>query len=432
MVWINLWLGKYHILSILDSLSSNPHVFLASHVKLQEYRVIKKISKTHPFFKQLKNEAEFLSAYSSEYIPKLYDVEEDADNLYLVEEYMEGVSLASETFLEGSLKENELVSIVTGLFDFLKFINSLEESVLYIDWKPDNIILTKTGVKIVDFGSVLFLEDNDNFTGLATDGFAAPELKKEGRLGSYTDVFGFGSVVRYLAGRTENKKSVFNMSVKDRLLKLSDKCTRENPGNRPDIKELERFIRKLKCKQRLALQTKQAGSIIRDITACRIGVCGVSNGVGTTHIALCVAKELAGLGRKVAYVSLAREGDTDVTFRGSPEGLKNVHICKGAYEEDIPYFQRKGYDNIIIDFGRMEEFSALYYSCDEKLIVIQNNFVKATDTEEFLINHQGEIGEKGWLVLDNLADETQLEATKAELKKLGFRTECKGIGIKRI
>ena len=156
MVWINLWLGKYHILSILDSLSSNPHVFLA-----------------HPFFKQLKNEAEFLSAYSSEYIPKLYDVEEDADNLYLVEEYMEGVSLASETFLESSLKEKELVSIVTGLFDFLKFINSLEESVLYIDWKPDNIILTKTGVKIVDFGSVLFLEDNDNFTGLATDGLAA-------------------------------------------------------------------------------------------------------------------------------------------------------------------------------------------------------------------------------------------------------------------
>ena len=432
MIWINLWLGKYHILSILDSLNPNPHVFLASHVKLKEYRVIKKISKTNPFFNQLKTEAKFLSRYSSDFIPKLYDVEEDGENLYLVEEYVEGVGLASEEFLQNCLDEKELSYIVKGLLDFLQFINSLEESVLYIDWKPDNIILTKAGVKIVDFGSVLFLEDNDDFTGLATDGFAAPELKKEGRLGSYTDVFGFGSVVRYLARRTENKKSVFNMSVKDRLLKLSDKCTRENSGNRPNIKELERFIRKLKGKQRLALQTKQAGSIIRDITAGRIGVCGVSNGVGTTHIALCVAKELAGLGRKVAYVSLAREGDTDATFGGSPEGLKNVNICKGAYEEDIPYFQRKGYDNIIIDFGRMEEFSALYYSCDEKLIVIQNNFVKATDTEEFLINHQGEIGEKGWLVLDNLADETQLEATKAELKKLGFRTECKGIGIKRI
>ena len=72
------------------------------------------------------------------------------------------------------------------------------------------------------------------------------------------------------------------------------------------------------------------------------------------------------------------------------------------------------------------------YSCDEKLVVVQNNFVKAAEMEEFLINHQDEIGEKGWMILDNLADETQLEATKVRLRKLGLRTECKGIGIKRI
>ena len=160
MVWINLWLGKYHILSILDSLSSNPHVFLASHVKLQEYRVIKKISKTNPFFKQLKNEARFLSEHGTELMPKLYDVEEDEDNLYLVEEYVDGINLASESFMKGRLNEKEAISIITRLFDFLKFINSLEESVLYIDWKPANIIAAKNGVKIVDFGSVMYLEDS--------------------------------------------------------------------------------------------------------------------------------------------------------------------------------------------------------------------------------------------------------------------------------
>ena len=143
MIWINLWLGKYHILSILDSLNPNPHVFLASHVRLNEYRVIKKISKTNPFFNQLKTEANFLSKYSSKLIPKLYDVEEDGENLYLVEEYVEGVSLASEEFLRNCLSEKELKSIVKGIFDFLQYINSLEESLLYIDWKPDNIILSK-------------------------------------------------------------------------------------------------------------------------------------------------------------------------------------------------------------------------------------------------------------------------------------------------
>ena len=112
--------------------------------------------------------------------------------------------------------------------------------------------------------------------------------------------------------------------------------------------------------------------------------------------------------------------------------MKNVQIYNGAYEEDISYLIKKGFDNLIIDFGKIEEFTALFYSCDEKLIVVQNNFIKNRDMEEFLINHQDEIGEKGWMILDNLSDETQLEATMLRLKKLGYRIECKGIGIKRI
>ena len=52
---------------------------------------------------QLKNEAEFLSKYNSELIPKLYDVEEDRDNLYLVEEYIQGTRLDSSDFNENIL-----------------------------------------------------------------------------------------------------------------------------------------------------------------------------------------------------------------------------------------------------------------------------------------------------------------------------------------
>lgn len=432
MIWINLWLGKYHILSILDSLSSNPHVFLASHVKLQEYRVIKKISKTNPFFKQLKNEARFLSEHGTESMPKLYDVEEDEDNLYLVEEYVDGINLASESFMKGRLNEKEAVSIITGLFDFLKFINSLEESVLYIDWKPANIIAAKNGVKIVDFGSVMYLEDSYELKGLATEGFAAPELRKGGKLGSYTDIFGFGSIVKYIADRIKSPKSILNLSIKDKLLKLSDKCTKESSEKRPGIREIEKIIKKLERKRYLFSQTKQSNGIIRDITARRIGVCGASNGVGTTHIAFCVARELETSGRKVAYVSLNREEDTVAAIGRNPESLKNIQIYNDAYAEDIPYFLKKGYDNLIIDFGRIEEFSTLLYSCDEKLVVVQNNFIKGAEMEEFLINHQDEIGEKGWMILDNLSDEIQLDATKGRLKKLGLRIECRGIGIKRI
>ena len=429
MIWINLWLGKYHILSVLDSLSPNPHVFLASHVKLNEYRVIKKISKAHPFFKQLKKEAEFLSEYSSDFMPKLYDVEEDGENLYLVEEYVQGMNLVSKDLSKSKLKEMELVNIAAGLFDFLKFINSLEDSVLYIDWKPGNIIFTKTGVKIVDFGSVICLE-NDESTPLATAGFAAPELKKGGGLGRYTDIYGFGSVVKYLVDRAEVKKSLFKNTKRDRLLALSMRCTKEKPEERPDMRTLERNIHSIRRKSYFSGPKVQDKNIISNTAAGRIGVCGNAKGVGTTHIAFCIAEELAKQKKNVAYVSIGNVEEALLLQR--PEGLKNVQIYQGVCEEDMLYLIKKGFDNIVFDFGKVEDFSLLFHSCDEKIVVIQNNFIKGGEIEDFFVGHRDDIGETGWMVLDNLSDETRLESTKTLLKNTGLKVRCKGIGIERI
>ncbi|MGP1611640.1 MAG: protein kinase domain-containing protein [Catonella sp.] len=428
MRWINLWLGKYHILSILDSLSPNPHVFLATHVKLNEYRVIKKISKANPFFKQLKKEAKFLSENNSEFLPRLYDVEEDNENLYLVEEYIQGRGLGSREFLNHKLKEDELLSVVSLLFDFLKFINSLEESVLYIDWKPDNIILSPKGLKIVDFGSVCYLKDSDGFTGLATEGFAAPELKSGEKLGSYTDIYGFGCIINYLAQNTESKKIWFFHTAKEKCIRLASRCTKKNISERPNIRVIGRAVGRLNKRHKF-LKSDNTG-LIGNINASKIGICGVSNGVGTTHIAFCIAKELADKGNRVAYVALDK-GDGDNLLRLS-YNLKNIKVYKDAYEEDITFFLKKGFDNLIIDFGKADEPSLLFHSCDEKIIVAQNNFIKGRELEEFLEEHRDYVGEKGWKIIDNLSDERQLESTKMLVRKMGLKIECNGMGMKRI
>ena len=429
LVWINLWLGKYHILSILDSLSPTPHVFLAFHVKLQEYRVIKKISKANPFFMQLKNEAKFLSKYSSEYVPRLYDVEEDKENLYLVEEYIQGTSLSSSDFIQNKLKDSELVSIVTGLFNFLKFINSLEESVLYIDWKPGNMIFTEKGLKVVDFGSVIYLEADNGFTGLATEGFAAPELINGSKLDSYTDIYGFGSILKYLAERTAGRKTLLKHTIKERCMKLAAKCTRANYNERPGIKEIERAIKSFNKKVKFSsLETE---NIISNSNVSKIGVCGSASGVGTTHVAFCIAKDLVRLGKRVAYIAVENDGD-DTEFSAYSESLKGIRIYKNVCEEDLSYFLKKEFDSLILDFGKVTEFSILFHSCDEKLLVVQNNFVKGGELEKFLSNYYDDIGEKGWTILDNLSDNVQLEATRTLLRKLGLKVRCKGMGIKRI
>ena len=192
---------------------------------------------------QLKNEAKFLSKYNSELIPKLYDVEEDRDNLYLVEEYIQGTRLDSSDFNENILKDDELVNIVVELFEFLKFLNSLEESLLYIDWKPANIMLTKNGLKVVDFGSVISIGNEDNYMGLATEGFAAPELINGNKLGSYTDIYGFGSILMYLTKQTEGRKTLLRRTVKERCERLALQCTRENYKERPGLRTIEKTVR---------------------------------------------------------------------------------------------------------------------------------------------------------------------------------------------
>ena len=80
----------------------------------------------------------------------------------------------------------------------------------------------------------------------------------------------------------------------------------------------------------------------------------------------------------------------------------------------------------------MDEFSLLFYSCDEKIIVIQNNLIKGSKSVAFLTTHRDDIGEKDWLIIDNLSDEASLRETRKILNGLKIKPGCRGIGRERI
>ena len=113
-------------------------------------------------------------------------------------------------------------------------------------------------------------------------------------------------------------------------------------------------------------------------------------------------------------------------------GLKNIRIYNSVSCEDVAFILKKGFDSIVIDFGRVDEFSLLFYSCDEKIIVIQNNLIKGSKSVAFLTTHRDDIGEKDWLIIDNLSDEASLKETKKFLNGLKIKPGCKGIGRERI
>src|SRR5439155_15152736 len=111
----------------------------------------------------------------------------DAGRHYLVMEYVEGVSLWDRVRSQGPLPEAEALRVAGQVGSALDAAHRL--NVLHRDVKPNNVMLTAGGAKLMDFGLVKDLEAGGTLTeelaALGTPFFMAPEQffhgKKVGR-----------------------------------------------------------------------------------------------------------------------------------------------------------------------------------------------------------------------------------------------------------
>lgn len=88
------------------------------------------------------------------YIPTLYAYFEDDDQFYLVEEYIQGVTLAEKIQRDGVLTESSVRDILIYSLSILDYIHS--QGIVHRDIKPDNIILRSSDhlPVLIDFGAV--------------------------------------------------------------------------------------------------------------------------------------------------------------------------------------------------------------------------------------------------------------------------------------
>lgn len=97
--------GKYEIISILGS-GSFGTVYLSKHHILECYRAIKTIPKTTSMTDTLLHEALLLKSLHHPGIPCLYDIEEDENAYYLIEEYAQGESLEQFLLHQATISQN--------------------------------------------------------------------------------------------------------------------------------------------------------------------------------------------------------------------------------------------------------------------------------------------------------------------------------------
>ena len=168
--------GKYRIVSRLGRGNSS-EVFLAEHRKLKTYRAVKCVNKTQSGQPQLLLEADILKNLKHPGIPTIYDVEEDDENYYIIEEYIQGQSLEAFVLHQDCISIDTAVHMTLQICDVIKYLHDQKpEPVIYQDLKPEHIILCGKRVVLIDFGISSYITTNGStFQNFGTEGYAPPE-----------------------------------------------------------------------------------------------------------------------------------------------------------------------------------------------------------------------------------------------------------------
>ena len=145
-------LGPYEILAPIGA-GGMGEVYRARDTRLERVVAIKVLPAHlagNPDLRQrFEQEARAISSLQHPHICVLYDVGSERDIDYLVMEYLEGESLA-DRLRKGALSLSESLKIGIDIADALD--KAHRAGIVHRDLKPGNIMLTKMGAKLLDFG----------------------------------------------------------------------------------------------------------------------------------------------------------------------------------------------------------------------------------------------------------------------------------------
>ncbi len=141
---------------------------------------------------------------------QLYEIGEDAGELFIAMELLEGEALNAR-LRRGPLSVSEAVPIGLAVLAALSALHA--RGIVHRDLKPSNVFLTRHGVKLLDFGLARptnavarSLDSDANLTQsgmlIGSPGYMAPEQLTGDGLDARTDVFATGAILfEMLAGR---------------------------------------------------------------------------------------------------------------------------------------------------------------------------------------------------------------------------------------
>ncbi len=217
-------LGPYEVVSPIGA-GGMGEVYRARDTRLARDVAVKvlpsHLSSSEEMRQRFEREAKAISQLSHAHICALYDVGREGEIEYLVMEYLEGETL-SDRLSKGPLPLEQTLRYGIEIADALD--KAHRQGIVHRDLKPGNVMLTKSGVKLLDFGLAKAVAPVGGQSGatslptmaggtpqnlteagtiLGTFQYMAPEQLEGKEADARSDIFSFGAVLYEMA--TGNK-----------------------------------------------------------------------------------------------------------------------------------------------------------------------------------------------------------------------------------
>ena len=221
----------------------------------------------------LRNEMEIMEKMADRKlsgIPKTYRIFEENGEVYLVREYIEGMSLAQMVLQKGGISEAEICRISRKICQTAEQFQNPDEPMIHRDIKPENIVVTPgSEVVFIDFGTMRSYKKDgsrDTFV-VGTRETAAPEQYGYTQTDQRTDVYAIGQTMLYMVSESYEMNQLSECAVSRRMKKIIEKACSFEPDKRyGDAAQLRRAVEKCQANNRKKVY-KKAGAVFGLIAA---------------------------------------------------------------------------------------------------------------------------------------------------------------------
>ena len=251
-------LGPYEILSPLGA-GGMGEVYKARDTRLDRFVAVKvlpeHIAKREDLRQRFEREARAVASLNHPHICVLHDIGNQDGTGYMVMEHLEGETLAAR-IARGALPFDQALQLATQIADALD--RAHRAGVTHRDVKPANLMLTRDGVKVLDFGlaksgSKPAPTEHTLTAALTTEGsvlgtpqYMAPEQFEGKEADTRSDIWAFGAVLYEMVTGEKAFQGKSYSSLVGAILSADPRPMLVKPFTPP---ALERLVRRCLAKE---------------------------------------------------------------------------------------------------------------------------------------------------------------------------------------